>query len=339
MTAAGASPRREPPPVKARAPLWRAAIPYAGTVIIFALIFWRISASKVAADLRQVPIAKFVAIFLPYSIFYCIVDSYCLAWVVRRFNAPMRWRDILPIRASMYVLAMLNTGLAQGGVAYYLHRKGGFSFLSALSSILFIAMLEIYQLFLFSTVGVLFYTPVGATQARIIGILRVVYLLAWMLLFGVMIFFAIVRRSTRVRDWVEHGRAGAIARTFIAARPLDYAAVLAIKAPTFLASAVAHYFALAIYGVSIPVLKLILFLPLVFLAGALPISIAHLGTSQAAWLLFFAGSASPAKLVAYSLVAQFTYMFCNALIGVFFVPRASRELTSIRQGDPEAGPA
>ncbi|MGB6554700.1 MAG: lysylphosphatidylglycerol synthase transmembrane domain-containing protein [Candidatus Binataceae bacterium] len=339
MTATGASPRQEPPAAKAGAPLWRKAIPYAGTIIIFVLIFWRISASKVAADLRQVPIAKFVAIFLPYSIFYCIIDSYCLAWVVRRFNAPMRWRDILPIRASMYVLAMLNTGLAQGGVAYYLHRKGGFSFLSALSSILFIALLEIYQLFLFSTVGVLFYTPVGATQARIIGILRIVYLLAWMLLFGVMIFFAIVRRRPRIRDWVEQGRAGAIARTFIAARPLDYAAVLAIKAPTFLASAVAHFFALSIYGVSIPVLRLILFLPLVFLAGALPISIAHLGTSQAAWLLFFAGSASPAKLVAYSLVAQFTYMFCNAVIGLFFVPRASRELTAIRQSDPEAEPA
>ncbi|HVA80208.1 MAG TPA: hypothetical protein VNF29_04730, partial [Candidatus Binataceae bacterium] len=182
MTAAGASPGPEPAPVKARTPTWRKAIPYAGTAIIFALIFWRISASRIAADLRQVPIVKFVAIFLPYSIFYCVIDSWCLTWVVRRFNAPMRWRDILPIRASMYVLAMLNTGLAQGGVAYYLHRKGGITFLSALSSILFIAMLEIYQLFLFSTVGVLFYTPIGTTQTRIIGILRVVYFLAWTLL-------------------------------------------------------------------------------------------------------------------------------------------------------------
>ena len=70
----------------------------------------------------------------------------------------MHYRDILPIRASMYVLALINTSLAQGGVAYYLHRKAGITFLSALSSVLFIAMLEIYQLFLFSTLGVIFYT-------------------------------------------------------------------------------------------------------------------------------------------------------------------------------------
>jgi hypothetical protein len=338
MTQSDLTVRGDPSAVRSRAPLWRKAIPYAGTVIIFALIFWRISASKVAADLRQVPIAKFVAIFLPYSIFYCVIDSYCLTWVVGRFNAPMRWRDILPIRASMYVLAMLNTGLAQGGVAYYLHRKGEIGFLAALSSILFIAILEVYQLFLFSTVGVIFYTPIGATQARLIGILRIVYVAAWALLFGMMAFFAIARRREGIRRWVERGRAGAIAATFIDARPLDYAAVLAIKAPTFLASAVAHFFALSIYGVSIPVLRLMLFLPLVFLAGALPISIAHLGTSQAAWLLFFAGSAAPAKLVAYSLVAQFTYMFCNALIGLFFVPRATRELTEMRQSEPAPSP-
>ena len=160
----------------------------------------------------------------------------------------------------MYVLALINTSLAQGGVAYYLHRKAGVSFLSALSSVLFIAMLEIYQLFLFSTLGVIFYTPVGAAQMRIVAILRVVYIAAWAMLAGVMIFFAVARRSARIRNWVETGRAGALLATFIQARPLDYLMVLAIKAPTFLASVVAQYYALALYGIAIPFVKLMLFL-------------------------------------------------------------------------------
>jgi hypothetical protein len=109
--------------------------------------------------------------------------------------------------------------------------------------------------------------------------------------------------------------------------------VLTIKAPTFLASVVAQYYALALYGIAIPFVKLMLFLPLVFLAAALPISVAHLGTSQAAWLLFFSTNASPAKIVAYSLAAQLTFMLCNALIGLVFLPRASRELTALRAED------
>jgi len=313
-------------------PLWRKALPYIGTVAIFALIFWRIPVRKVEQALSQVPILDFLAVFMPYSLFYCAIDSACLTWVVNRFNARMRYSDILPIRASMYVLALINTSLAQGGVAYYLHRKAGITFLGALSSVLFIAMLEIYQLFLFSSLGVIFYTPVGA-QIRIVAILRIVYIAAWALLAGIMIFFAVARRSARIRNWVETGRAGALLATFIQARPFDYLAVLAIKAPTFLASVVAQYYALALYGIAIPFVKLMLFLPLVFLAAALPISVAHLGTSQAAWLLFFSTNATPAKIVAYSLAAQLTFMLCNALIGLVFLPRASRELTALRADD------
>jgi Lysylphosphatidylglycerol synthase TM region len=323
---------RDNVPAARATPLWRKALPYIGTVAIFALIFWRIPVRKVEQALSQVPILDFLAVFMPYSLFYCAIDSACLTWVVNRFNARMRYSDILPIRASMYVLALINTSLAQGGVAYYLHRKAGITFLGALSSVLFIAMLEIYQLFLFSTLGVIFYTPVGA-QIRIVAILRIVYIAAWALLAGIMIFFAVARRSARIRNWVETGRAGALLATFIQARPLDYLTVLAIKAPTFLASVVAQYYALALYGIAIPFVKLMLFLPLVFLAAALPISVAHLGTSQAAWLLFFSTNATPAKIVAYSLAAQLTFMLCNALIGLVFLPRASRELTALRAED------
>ncbi len=278
---------------------------------------------------EQAPVFEFVAVFLPFSAFYWMIDSICLTWVVRRFNAPMRFRDIVPIRASMYLLALINTNLGQGGVAYYLHRKAKIPFLEALSSILFIALLEIYQLFLFSTVGVIFYQPTASAQIEIVKILRVAYVIAWLLLFAIIGLFALARRNPALHQWIVSSRGGSIAGTFLKARPLDYAIVLGIKAPSFLASVLTQYFALALYGITIPLIKLMLFLPLVFLAAALPIAVAHLGTSQAAWLLFFSGNATEAKILAYSLAAHFTFMFCNGLIGLFFLPRASRELTAI----------
>jgi len=326
-----------PPPARRVTPVWQKALPYLGTLAIFALIFWRIPFAKVGGALRQVPVLKFVALFMPYSLFYFAIDSLCLTWVIRRFNAPVRVRDILPIRASMYLLALINTNLGQGGVAYYLYRKERIGFLAALSSILFIALMEVYQLFLFSTVGVLFYTPETATQREIVGVLRIAYVLAWLALAAIIIFFAVARRRAAIRTWIETGRAGAIAATFLRARPLDYFIVLAIKAPNFLVSVVVQYFALALYGISIPFFKLMLFLPLVFLAAALPISVAHLGTSQAAWLLLFSGNAPDAAILAYSLAAHFTFMFCNGVIGLVFLPRASRELTAVQ--DEAAGEA
>jgi Lysylphosphatidylglycerol synthase TM region len=226
---------------------------------------------------------------------------------------------------------LINTNLGQGGVAYYLHRKAGISFLGALSSILFIALLEVYQLFLFSTLGVIFYRPATPAQAEIVAVLRIAYIVAWIVLAGIITFFAMARRSDGIRNWIENGRAGAILATFIKARPLDYLTVLAIKAPSFLASVVAQYYALALYGIAVPFVKLMLFLPLIYLAAALPIAVAHLGTSQAAWLLFFSGNAPTVKILAYSLAAHFTFMLCNGLIGLVFLPRASRELTELRE--------
>jgi hypothetical protein len=310
-------------------PIWKKALPYIGTVAIFGLIFWRIPMAKVGEALRQAPVLKFVGVFLPFSAFYWMIDSICLTWVVNRFNAPVRFRDIVPIRASMYLLALINTNLGQGGVAYYLHRKLKISFLEALGSILFIALLEIYQLFLFSTLGVIFYTPTSPAQLEIVRILRVVYVIAWLVLFGIIGLFSVARRNPKLHAWIVGSKAGSIAGTFLKARPLDYAVVLGIKAPSFLASVVTQYLALSLYGIAIPFVKLVLFLPLVFLAAALPIAVAHLGTSQAAWLLFFSGNAPDVKILAYSLAAHFTFMFCNGLIGLFFLPRASRELTSI----------
>jgi hypothetical protein len=67
-------------------------IPYFGTLLIFALIFWRIPVAKVGTVLEQAPALKFVGVFLPYSVIYWIIDSACLTWVVRRFNAPLRLR-------------------------------------------------------------------------------------------------------------------------------------------------------------------------------------------------------------------------------------------------------
>jgi len=309
---------------------WKKALPYAGTLLIFGLIFWRIPMTQVVEALEEAPVAKFVGVFLPFCVVYWLIDSICLTWVIRRFNAPMGLREIIPIRASMYLLALINTNLGQGGVAWFVHRVAKVPFLEILSSILFMGLIEVYQMFLFSTFGILFYDPSSSAQIKLVHVLRITYVIAWLALAAIIALFAWARHTERVRAWITSGRWGAIAGTFLEARPIDYAIVLAIKAPSFMASLLAQYFALSLYGIAIPLAKLILFLPLVFLAAALPIAVAHLGTSQAAWLLFFSGSAPGVKLLAYSLAAHFTFMFCNGLIGLLFLPRATRELNALR---------
>src|SRR5207244_8622153 len=64
--------------------------------------------------------------------------------------------------------------------------------------------------------------------------------------------------------------------------------------PNLLAAVTVHWLALPLFGMHVPFVTLLTFLPLVFFFAALPIAAAHLGPSQAAWVYFFRGAAPEA---------------------------------------------
>ena len=100
----------------------------------------------------------------------------------------------------------------------------------------------------------------------------------------------------------------------------------------FFLSLLVHAKALTFFGIEIPVLPLLAFLPIVYLVAALPVTVAHLGTSQAAWIFFFGGYAAEADLLAYSLAAHLTFMLANGSFGLIFLPRVYADLFSRRRG-------
>ena len=101
--------------------------------------------------------------------------------------------------------------------------------------------------------------------------------------------------------------------------------------PVYPGAAVGHHFALGAFGIQIPVGTLLATLPIIFLAGALPIAVARIGTSQAAWIYFHAGAAASsaggeAALLAYSLSAHLTFLLLNAALSAPFLPAAWRTI-------------
>src|SRR5205823_11021844 len=87
-----------------------------------------------------------------------------------------------------------------------------------------------------------------------------------------------------------------------------------------------HSLALPLFGIHVPILRLLAFLPIVFMVAALPLTVAHLGTSQAAWIYFFNDYAAEADLLAYSLAAHLTFMLANGTLGLIFLPKAYADL-------------
>jgi hypothetical protein len=243
-----------------------------------------------------------------------LIDTFCLTRVLNWFNTRIAYRDVLPIRATTYLLTLINSPLGQGGIALYLKRRDAIPFLEVASSVLFMMFVELYQLVVFSSVG-------AALAPRHIDLpLRSLYLALYGYLIAHLLLFRFGGR------WIDRLPFAGMLRSFRMARPGHYLLLLLFKIPNLVMATVVYYFALQCFGMRLPYLDLVMYLPIIFLSAALPIGVAHLGAPQLLWVYFFGDQAPEASLLAFSLAAHFTFMVTNAALGIPFLPRASREL-------------
>lgn len=248
---------------------------------------------------------------LPYSIFYCLVDTAVIRQAVSWFNVAVRYVDVLPIRATTYILSLINQQLGHGGLALFLHRRYGIPFLQVTSTVLLLAFVEIYQLAFYSFLGATFAGELGRAAPATVYATLAVYL-------AVHLWFFSKPRGGKLGEMP-------ILAAFRRARPIQYLLLVLYKTPNLLAAVTVHWLALPLFGMEVPFVKLLTFLPLVFFASAFPAA-AKLGPAQAAWVYFFGDVAPAANLVAYSLAAHLTFLVLNATLGLPFLSRATRAL-------------
>src|SRR6516162_5201424 len=111
--------------------------------------------SYLARSFADVNWLYWLALVVPYCVLYVIFDSLVVWSVINWFNAKIHYADILPIRASAYILSLVNEQVSKGAIAVYLNRRNGVPGWEVGSSMLLVMFCEIYSLILWGTVGVL----------------------------------------------------------------------------------------------------------------------------------------------------------------------------------------
>ena len=290
-------------------------IPIGLTVVIFLIIFWRIPFNEFVLAISKARLAPFLALMGCFSICFFLMDTFVLSKMIRWFHGPLTFRTLLPVRAVTYVVSIINTQLAQVALALYFHRRFQTPLAEITSTVAMLILLEVTNLISFATIGVIAF-PGGAPLVLII------------LPLGLGCFWIFITQVARGGLGVIGEKIGShtLLKTFRAVRFRQGLLVLALKGSVFLLSLFVHKYALTLFGMDIPLLRLLTFLPLVFMIGALPVTVAHLGTSQAAWIFFFKDYAPVADLLAYSLVSHLTFMLANGTIGLLFMPKAYADL-------------
>jgi Lysylphosphatidylglycerol synthase TM region len=301
--------------VSRRRTAWARGVPVALTVVIFLLIFWRIPFGTFWNAIAGARILPFLALMGSFSLCFFLMDTFVLSRLIRWFHGPLPYRELLPVRAVTYLVSILNTQLAQAALALYIHRRFRTPLAQITSTVALMILLEATNLILFATVGAIAF-PGGAPLP----------LLALPLVLGVVWLLLMSLARGKLGSLSQKLSDSIVLSTFRRARPRHCAIILGLKASVFCLALLVHSQALAFFGIEIPLVRLMTFLPVVFLVAALPITVAHLGTSQAAWIFFFSSYAPEADLLAYSLVSHVTFMLANGTFGVLFLPKAYSDL-------------
>ena len=284
------------------------------TAAIFALILRRVPLAAIGAALRDADQARFLALMIPNTLFYFAWDTLVLTVAVRWFHGEVPYRELLPVRAASYVVGFFNTNLGRGALAGYLSRRLHAPFLELGSTVLFLVLTEYTQLVLWAMLGLLGVRTEVSRSLLAVGA-------------GVAVLWLVVRWMLAPRQW-------SIARTFRLATPRRYVTIVLLRAPMFLVSLVLHYHAAHAFGIHIPFGQMLTFLPVIFMVAALPVTVAHLGSTQAAWIFFFSQFAPTPRLLAFSLAAHLVFAFTRALLGVLWLPTVYSDLVVRPAGSP-----
>jgi hypothetical protein len=258
-------------------------------------------------------------LMIPYSLFFFSVDSHASWRAIRWFNAPnLRLTQVLPIRASAYILSLVNEQVGKGAMSLYLAKRHDVPGWQALSTMVMLGLMEIYQLLFFSGIGVLLYYELvqeASSQIRLDLILPAVFAGAVCYLpLHILFFRGVFGAFPKIRD-------AQIFRAFREARPIHYLLLLLFKAPNLLGAVLVYTFALQLFNVDVGFGQMLAFLPVIFLAAALPLPF-HAG-ALLLWTVLFP---EYPEVGVFSLVMHTFFVLFNAAIGVVFLPKANAEL-------------
>jgi hypothetical protein len=302
---------------------WQRLLPFLITLGCFAYLYNRLSHAATAERSGLLPYllksfenvgwGRWLALMIPYCFLYLLIDSAVVWSVINWFNTKIRFADILPIRASAYILSLVNEQVSKGAIALYLNRRDGVPGWEVGSSMLFLMFCEYYSLMLWATIGV---TLQWNTIQPVFHVIPLIAL-------GSAVFFVFFHLffSGRIGSEMKL-RERPILRAFRLAKVWHYAAIIAMRAPLVIAGVVVYTLALRLFGGSVSFGEMLGYLPVIFFGAAMPGPMHSVAILF--WVLLFPDR--PGQMTAFGFVMHNFFIIFNAGVGLLFLRRATREV-------------
>jgi len=303
---------------------WLKLLPWLITLACFAYLYGKLSGAAgreglslpayLAGVFAGVDWWRWLLLMVPYSFFFFLIDTGVVWRVVNDFNSRVRYRDMLPIRGSSYILSILNEQVGKGAMGLYLNRRYGVPGWEVGSSMLFIMFCEFYYLLGWASIG---YWIGHDSLPAVFG------WIPWVG-FGAILFFAVWLALFRGKtELASTFRDRPVFKAFREANLRHYLVVVLMRSPALLAAVVIYTLALRLFGVEVGFVQMLGYLPVIFFGAATPGPMRTVAITL--WVALFPGN-HEGEMAAFGLVQHNFFIFFNAAIGLIFLRRANREL-------------
>jgi hypothetical protein len=284
-------------------------LPWAVTLVLLFYVFRMISFRDMGKALVQAPywtVPAFIVLVLGVYLGDCFAIWKTFGWFVARLS----FREVLVVRGATYLLALVNYTVGQGAIVYFVNRSRGIPLLRGTAAVLLIMGTNILLLLIFASIGLAVSPDMPAGLRKIV--------------FGAYAALAVYCVLLVLRPrWLT---SRPIFDVLFAAGIAGHLRTVLVRIPHLGILMVFTYTSLRAFGVEVPVSHAILYLPMIYFIGVLPIAVMGLGTTQFMMILLLSryvpGAAqdaakAAAAITAASLGGQAVALAIQATLGIF----------------------
>lgn len=293
------------------------------TVLCFAYLYYRLNGAAlreglslldyIAQVFATVDWVPWLFVMVGYSIFYFCIDTLVVSKALKWFIADIKFRDIMPIRASAYIISLFNEQIGKGAMAYYLNKRHQVPGWEVGSVMLFIMFCEVFYLLVWATIG---YAIGRESLPEVFGLIPYIALGASLvLILWISYFQGLFLSDNTLRE-------RRIFHAFRQAKPWHYGAFFLLRSPALLGAVLVYAVALNLFGVDASFMMIMPYLPVIFFAAAVPTPMRAVAITL--WVILFPDNEG--QMAAFGFVQHNFFILFNAAIGLVFWRRAQQEL-------------
>ncbi len=306
--------------------IWvRRIVPLVISGLILFYYFDRVDWTELRQALSRANLLLFIPSRLIPLFIYLLIDSYLLKVLFDWFHKPIPYREVVYPRAALYLLALINVQVSNGGMFLYLMRKAEIKPEKLAGLVAFRLAWSVWSINFGLTVA-LFFTYLLKYDFHSPLQIELILFGVGIIWAGFFFYLGVAYHYKRHKPDTYHRP---LWNVFIQAQPRQCMEIAGLTLLLAGIGVINNYLCALSFGIKIPLHELVVLLPIVDTIANLPIAFAGLGATTFAWQTFWRRYATPEAFLSFTIALPLTTYLSRALFALICFPAATKYLQQV----------